>query len=88
MDKEEAGKVHLWVEMGRRTQQMSLVCNLGKRIGLRRVRSDMCWDVGRGAVPALLMSSLFSDVTLPSARNKSAKGSRWLLSEQNGSRMS
>lgn len=48
----------------------------------------MCWDVGRGAVPALLMRSLFSDVTLPSARNTSAKGLRWLLSEQNGSRMS
>lgn len=26
------------------------------------------------------MSSLFSDVTVRSARNKSAKGSRWLLS--------
>lgn len=59
---------------------MSFICNLGKGIGLRRERSDMLRDGGRGTVTALPMSSLCSDVTVRSARNKSAKGSRWLLS--------
>lgn len=34
------------VEMARRTQKMSFICNLGKGIGLRRERSDTHWDVG------------------------------------------
>ena len=72
--------VESWVEMARRTQKMSFICDLGKGIGLRRERSDTLWHVGRGTIAALLMSSLFSDVTVHSARNKSAKGSRWLLS--------
>ena len=72
--------VESWVEMARRTQKTSFICDLGKGIGLRRERSDTLWHVGRGTIAALLMSSLFSDVTVHSARNKSAKGSRWLLS--------
>lgn len=57
--------VELWVEMARRTQEMSFICNLGKGIGLRRERTDMLWDVGRRTITALLMRSLFSDVTVP-----------------------
>lgn len=56
--------IESWVEMARRTQKMSFICNLGKGIGLRRERSDMLRDGGRGTVAALPMSSLCSDVTV------------------------
>lgn len=72
--------IESWEEMAGRTQKMSFICNLGKGIRLRRERSDVLWAAGRGTVAALLMSSLFSDVAVRSARNESAKGSRWLLS--------
>lgn len=49
---------------------MSFICNLGKGIGLRRERSN-CSPTDEFTFP---------DVTVCSARNKSAKGSRWLLS--------
>lgn len=38
--------IESWVEMARRTQKMSFICNLGKGIGLRRERSDMLRDGG------------------------------------------
>lgn len=67
---------------------MSLICNLDKGMGLGRERSDVLWDEGRGTVTAVLLRSLFSDVTVCRAGNESAKGSRWLLSVRNGSWMS
>lgn len=81
--------VESWVEMARRTQKMSFICDLGEGIGLRKERSSKLWDVGTGTIAALLMSSLFSDVTVRSARNESAKGLRWLPSlSKMGARMS
>lgn len=42
----------LWVEMGRRTQKISFICHLDERIGLRRQRRDVLWDVEGGTVAA------------------------------------